>query len=272
MAETVTPTVDDTRAPGEHPPRAHRLVLLRLGQLGLPDHGHHRVPRPVPDHRRRAGRRLRAGRGHLRRVRAPAGHPRGGRLLLPVPDLAVGVPDRVRAAGHRGDRRPVGAQEAAARPGPRSPAPGATIAMAFVTGDRYLLGGALFLVANIAFGAAIVVYNSFLPQLGGPDERDGISSRGWAHRLPRRRPAAGVQPGRGHPAQRGRQRRSAPWTWPAGRSCRPGCGGRRSPLVPLRWLRERPSAAAAARRAAATCSPTASGSSAAPCARSRRTR
>ncbi|MEV4211630.1 MFS transporter [Micromonospora sp. NPDC049662] len=57
---------------------------------------------------------------------------------------------------------------------------GATIAMAFVTGDRYLLGGALFLVANISFGAAIVVYNSFLPQLGGPDERDGISSRGWA--------------------------------------------------------------------------------------------
>ncbi|GGO29048.1 MFS transporter [Micromonospora parathelypteridis] len=57
---------------------------------------------------------------------------------------------------------------------------GATIAMAFVTGDRYLLGGALFLIANISFGAAIVVYNSFLPQLGGPDERDGISSRGWA--------------------------------------------------------------------------------------------
>ncbi|WP_405109077.1 MFS transporter [Micromonospora sp. NBC_01405] len=57
---------------------------------------------------------------------------------------------------------------------------GATIAMALVTGERYLLGGALFLVANIAFGAAVVVYNSFLPQLGGPDERDGISSRGWA--------------------------------------------------------------------------------------------
>jgi UMF1 family MFS transporter len=56
----------------------------------------------------------------------------------------------------------------------------ATIGMVFVTGDRYLLGGALFLVANIAFGAAVVVYYSFLPQLGGPDERDGISSRGWA--------------------------------------------------------------------------------------------
>ncbi|MEV4693316.1 MFS transporter [Micromonospora chalcea] len=57
---------------------------------------------------------------------------------------------------------------------------GATIAFAFVTGERYLLGGALFLIANISFGAAVVVYNSFLPQLGGPDERDGISSRGWA--------------------------------------------------------------------------------------------
>ncbi|RKN41432.1 MFS transporter [Micromonospora endolithica] len=56
----------------------------------------------------------------------------------------------------------------------------ATVGMLFVTGDRYLLGGALFLVANIAFGAGVVVYNSFLPQLGGPDDRDGISSRGWA--------------------------------------------------------------------------------------------
>ncbi|MFG1780184.1 MFS transporter [Micromonospora sp. NPDC049048] len=57
---------------------------------------------------------------------------------------------------------------------------GATVGMLFVTGDRYLLGGALFMVANIAFGAGVVVYNSFLPQLGGPDDRDGISSRGWA--------------------------------------------------------------------------------------------
>jgi UMF1 family MFS transporter len=56
----------------------------------------------------------------------------------------------------------------------------ATVAMAFVTGDRYLLGGLLFVVANVAFGASVVVYNSFLPQLGGPDDRDRISSRGWA--------------------------------------------------------------------------------------------
>ncbi|ASW57699.1 MFS transporter [Plantactinospora sp. KBS50] len=56
----------------------------------------------------------------------------------------------------------------------------ATAAFALVTGDRYLLGGFLFLIANVAFGASVVVYNSFLPQLGGPDDRDAISSRGWA--------------------------------------------------------------------------------------------
>ncbi|GIF62913.1 MFS transporter [Asanoa ishikariensis] len=56
----------------------------------------------------------------------------------------------------------------------------ATILFAFVTGDRYLLGGLLFLVANISFGAAFVVSNSFLPQLANPDDRDKVSSRGWA--------------------------------------------------------------------------------------------
>lgn len=50
----------------------------------------------------------------------------------------------------------------------------------FVTGDRYLLGGVLLLVATICFAAAFVVYNSFLPQIAGPDERDAVSSRGWA--------------------------------------------------------------------------------------------
>jgi UMF1 family MFS transporter len=57
---------------------------------------------------------------------------------------------------------------------------GATIGMLFLVGDRYLLGSVLFLVANTAFGASVVVYNSFLPQLAGPDERDSVSSIGWA--------------------------------------------------------------------------------------------
>ncbi|SDY95693.1 MFS transporter, UMF1 family [Micromonospora pattaloongensis] len=56
----------------------------------------------------------------------------------------------------------------------------ATAGMLFLTGERYLLGAGLFLLANIAFGASVVVYNSFLPQLAGPEERDGVSSRGWA--------------------------------------------------------------------------------------------
>jgi MFS transporter, UMF1 family len=56
----------------------------------------------------------------------------------------------------------------------------ATVAMAFVTGQRYLLGGVLFLIASIAYSASIVVYNSFLPQIAAPDDRDRVSSRGWA--------------------------------------------------------------------------------------------
>jgi UMF1 family MFS transporter len=57
---------------------------------------------------------------------------------------------------------------------------GATIGMLFLVGDRYLLGSVLFLIANISFGASVVVYNSFLPQLAGPDDRDRVSSAGWA--------------------------------------------------------------------------------------------
>ncbi len=57
---------------------------------------------------------------------------------------------------------------------------GATIGLVFLTGERYLLGSALLLVANLAFGASVVVYNSFLPQLAGPDRRDSVSSVGWA--------------------------------------------------------------------------------------------
>ncbi|WP_213454723.1 MFS transporter [Rhizomonospora bruguierae] len=57
---------------------------------------------------------------------------------------------------------------------------GATIGLVFLTGDRYLLGAGLFLLANIAFGASVVVYYSFLPQIAGPDERDSVSSIGWA--------------------------------------------------------------------------------------------
>jgi UMF1 family MFS transporter len=55
----------------------------------------------------------------------------------------------------------------------------AATAMYFLKGDMYLWGGALFIVANIAFGASVVVYNSFLPEIAPPEERDAVSSRGW---------------------------------------------------------------------------------------------
>jgi len=57
---------------------------------------------------------------------------------------------------------------------------GATVAMFFIRGTNYMLGAALLILSNVSFGASVVVYNSFLPQIAPPDERDAISSRGWA--------------------------------------------------------------------------------------------
>ncbi|PWU54919.1 MFS transporter [Micromonospora globispora] len=120
---------------------------------------------------------------------------------------------------------------------------GATIGFAFVTGDRYLLGGALFLIANISFGAAIVVYNSFLPQLGGPDDRDAISSRGWAIGylgggllLALNLVAVSMLSEEGNPQ---RTLDLARWSIVSA-----GLWWAAFTLVPLRWLREHPTAEA----------------------------
>jgi MFS transporter, UMF1 family len=56
----------------------------------------------------------------------------------------------------------------------------ATIAMFLLKGNRYLLGGALFFVANVTFGAGVVIYNSFLPEIAPRPQRDAVSSKGWA--------------------------------------------------------------------------------------------
>ena len=55
----------------------------------------------------------------------------------------------------------------------------ATISMYFLDGGEYLFGGALFLIANLSFGASIVLYNSYLPQIASVEERDDVSSKGW---------------------------------------------------------------------------------------------
>ena len=57
---------------------------------------------------------------------------------------------------------------------------GATMGLWFVAGSAYALGGALFLVASVAFACSVVVSNAFLPELAGPAERDAVSARGWA--------------------------------------------------------------------------------------------
>src|SRR5262249_40110 len=55
----------------------------------------------------------------------------------------------------------------------------AATAMYFLKGDMYLWGGVLFIIANVSFGASVVIYNSFLPEIAPPEERDAVSSRGW---------------------------------------------------------------------------------------------
>ncbi|MFI0189073.1 MFS transporter [Streptomyces sp. NPDC017082] len=80
------------------------------------------------------------------------------------------------------------AGSAADRTGRRKPLLGAaaytgaaaTTGMFFLDGDRYLLGGALLVVANAAQSVAMMLYNSYLPLIAPPDQRDAVSSRGWA--------------------------------------------------------------------------------------------
>ena len=57
----------------------------------------------------------------------------------------------------------------------------ATCLMFFITGRLYWLGGLLFIIANLAFGAGLVLYNGFLNEITTEDQRDKVSSRGFAY-------------------------------------------------------------------------------------------
>jgi UMF1 family MFS transporter len=57
---------------------------------------------------------------------------------------------------------------------------GATCLLFFVTGDRYLWGALLFIIANLCFGGTIVLYNAYLREICSEDQRDKVSSRGFA--------------------------------------------------------------------------------------------
>src|SRR5215211_5312498 len=51
----------------------------------------------------------------------------------------------------------------------------------FIQGNLYLAGGVLFILANICFGASLVFYNAFLPEIATDDQTDKVSSRGYAY-------------------------------------------------------------------------------------------
>ncbi|RLT47479.1 MAG: MFS transporter, partial [Chloroflexi bacterium] len=55
----------------------------------------------------------------------------------------------------------------------------ATTLLYFVQGSLWWLGGLLYVIANLSFGAAIVFYNAFLPEIASPDQRDRVSTNGW---------------------------------------------------------------------------------------------
>ncbi|MEJ7831429.1 MAG: MFS transporter [Nocardioides sp.] len=50
----------------------------------------------------------------------------------------------------------------------------------FVTGDNWQLGAVAFVVANLCFGASAVFNDAILPLISDENERDRVSSRGWA--------------------------------------------------------------------------------------------
>ena len=58
---------------------------------------------------------------------------------------------------------------------------GTTCLLFFVgAGLDFRWGGALFVLANLSFGASVVLYNAFLPEITTEGQRDRVSSRGYA--------------------------------------------------------------------------------------------
>ncbi len=56
----------------------------------------------------------------------------------------------------------------------------AATAMYLVSGSNWQLGVGLLFVANLCLGSSLVVYDAILCQIATADERDRVSSRGWA--------------------------------------------------------------------------------------------
>jgi len=56
----------------------------------------------------------------------------------------------------------------------------ATVLMFFIVPGQHLLGGLLLIIGNLSFGASIVFYNAYLPDIASADQQDRVSSAGFA--------------------------------------------------------------------------------------------
>lgn len=57
---------------------------------------------------------------------------------------------------------------------------GAGSLLFFLSGTNWQFGVLFFFIANFCMGASLVIYDGILCRIAGPDERDRVSSRGWA--------------------------------------------------------------------------------------------
>jgi len=56
----------------------------------------------------------------------------------------------------------------------------AAASMFFVQGTNWQLGILLLTIANLSLGGSLVIYDAILNEISSPDERDSVSSKGWA--------------------------------------------------------------------------------------------
>ena len=56
----------------------------------------------------------------------------------------------------------------------------AAIGLFFLVGTNWRFGAGMMVIASISLGASLVVYDAILCRIARPDDRDKVSSRGWA--------------------------------------------------------------------------------------------
>jgi MFS transporter, UMF1 family len=55
-----------------------------------------------------------------------------------------------------------------------------TAMISLVSGGNWQIGVVLFILGNIGYGTSVAIYYAFIPEIATADERDGLSTRGWA--------------------------------------------------------------------------------------------